>query len=43
MAVARRGSFTLGPVDLEIGWADRVAITGGNGSGKSDEDEKKDA
>jgi ATPase subunit of ABC transporter with duplicated ATPase domains len=34
-AVARRGSFTLGPVDLEIGWADRVAITGGNGSGKS--------
>jgi ATPase subunit of ABC transporter with duplicated ATPase domains len=34
-AVVRRGSFTLGPVDLEIGWADRVAITGANGSGKS--------
>ena len=34
-AVARRGGFTLGPVDLEIGWADRVAITGPNGGGKS--------
>ncbi|GAA0411969.1 ABC transporter ATP-binding protein [Acrocarpospora corrugata] len=34
-AVARRGSFTLGPVDLEIGWAERVAITGANGTGKS--------
>jgi ATPase subunit of ABC transporter with duplicated ATPase domains len=34
-AVVRRGGFTLGPVDLEIGWADRVAITGPNGSGKS--------
>ena len=34
-AVARRGTFTLGPVDLEIGWADRVAITGPNGGGKS--------
>ena len=34
-AVARRGSFSLGPVDLEIGWADRVAITGPNGGGKS--------
>ncbi|MER6943683.1 ABC-F family ATP-binding cassette domain-containing protein [Nonomuraea sp. NPDC000554] len=34
-AVARRGSFTLGPVDLEIGWAERVAITGANGSGKT--------
>jgi ATPase subunit of ABC transporter with duplicated ATPase domains len=31
----RRGSFTLGPVDLQIDWADRVAITGANGSGKS--------
>ncbi|MCZ2528084.1 ABC-F family ATP-binding cassette domain-containing protein [Streptomyces sp. HB2AG] len=30
-----RGSFTLGPVDLQIDWADRVAITGANGSGKS--------
>jgi ATPase subunit of ABC transporter with duplicated ATPase domains len=38
-AVVRRGSdgaaFTLGPVDLEIGWAEKVAITGPNGSGKS--------
>jgi ATPase subunit of ABC transporter with duplicated ATPase domains len=34
-AVAQRGSFTLGPVDLEIGWAERVAILGPNGSGKS--------
>jgi ATPase subunit of ABC transporter with duplicated ATPase domains len=34
-AVVRRGSFTLGPVDLEIGWAERVAITGANGSGKT--------
>ncbi|HSC74217.1 MAG TPA: ABC-F family ATP-binding cassette domain-containing protein [Gaiellaceae bacterium] len=33
--VARRGEFTLGPVDLAIGWADRVAIAGPNGSGKS--------
>ncbi|MBO3751920.1 ABC-F family ATP-binding cassette domain-containing protein [Streptosporangiaceae bacterium NEAU-GS5] len=34
-AVVRRGGFTLGPVTLEIGWADRVAITGPNGAGKS--------
>ncbi|MFJ6195851.1 ABC-F family ATP-binding cassette domain-containing protein [Micromonospora sp. NPDC092111] len=34
-AVARRGGFTLGPVDLQVDWADRVAITGANGSGKS--------
>lgn len=35
-AEARRGpEFTLGPVDLQIDWADRVAITGANGSGKS--------
>jgi ATPase subunit of ABC transporter with duplicated ATPase domains len=39
-AVVRRsgagaGDFTLGPVSLEIGWADKVAITGPNGSGKS--------
>ena len=33
--VVRRGSFTLGPVDLQIDWADKVAITGANGSGKS--------
>jgi ATPase subunit of ABC transporter with duplicated ATPase domains len=34
-AVVRRGDFTLGPVTLQIDWADRVAITGSNGSGKS--------
>ncbi|WCN81004.1 ABC-F family ATP-binding cassette domain-containing protein [Micromonospora sp. LH3U1] len=34
-AVVRRGGFTLGPVDLQIDWADRVAVTGANGSGKS--------
>ncbi|MBG0830697.1 ABC-F family ATP-binding cassette domain-containing protein [Planomonospora sp. ID67723] len=34
-AVVRRGAFTLGPVDLQIGWAERVAITGANGSGKT--------
>ena len=31
----RAGTFALGPVDLEIGWAERVAILGPNGSGKS--------
>ncbi len=34
-ALVHRGSFTLGPVSLQIDWADRVAITGANGSGKS--------
>ncbi len=34
-AVVRRGGFTLGPVDLEVYWADRIAITGANGSGKT--------
>lgn len=34
-AVVRRGAFTMGPVDLQIDWADRVAVTGANGSGKS--------
>ncbi|MGK3201855.1 ABC-F family ATP-binding cassette domain-containing protein [Amycolatopsis sp. MEPSY49] len=34
-AVVRRGGFTLGPVDLQVDWADKVAITGANGSGKS--------
>jgi ATPase subunit of ABC transporter with duplicated ATPase domains len=34
-AVVRRGEFTLGPVDLQVDWADRIAITGANGSGKS--------
>ncbi len=34
-AVVSRGSFTLGPLDLEIGWQERVAILGPNGSGKT--------
>src|SRR5436190_15143238 len=35
VGVARRGTFTLGPLDVELGWADRLAIAGPNGSGKS--------
>ncbi|MFC0108587.1 hypothetical protein [Kibdelosporangium aridum] len=31
--VMRRGSFTLGPVNLQIDWADRVAITRALGLG----------
>jgi ATPase subunit of ABC transporter with duplicated ATPase domains len=34
-AVVQRGDFTLGPVTLEIGWADRLALVGPNGSGKT--------
>ncbi|MEU6658031.1 ABC-F family ATP-binding cassette domain-containing protein [Streptomyces sp. NPDC046821] len=34
-AEVRRGDFTLGPVSLQIDWADRIAITGANGAGKS--------
>ncbi|MDQ2724533.1 MAG: ATP-binding cassette domain-containing protein [Actinomycetota bacterium] len=34
-AVVERGTFRLGPVDVEIGWAERVVITGPNGGGKS--------
>jgi ATPase subunit of ABC transporter with duplicated ATPase domains len=34
-AVVTRGSFTLGPVDLEIRWRDRVAVLGPNGGGKT--------
>ncbi len=34
-AMVRRAEFTLGPVDLQIDWADKVAITGANGAGKS--------
>jgi ATPase subunit of ABC transporter with duplicated ATPase domains len=34
-AVVQRGTFTLGPVDVEIGWRDRVAVVGPNGSGKT--------
>jgi ATPase subunit of ABC transporter with duplicated ATPase domains len=34
-AVVRRGGWQLGPVDLEVRWADRLAIVGPNGSGKT--------
>ncbi len=34
-ATVGRGSFTLGPVDLQLDIRDRVAITGPNGAGKS--------
>jgi ATPase subunit of ABC transporter with duplicated ATPase domains len=34
-AVVERGSFRLGPIDLELGASERVAVTGPNGSGKS--------
>jgi ATPase subunit of ABC transporter with duplicated ATPase domains len=34
-AMIERGSFRMGPVDLEIGWGERVALTGANGTGKS--------
>jgi ATPase subunit of ABC transporter with duplicated ATPase domains len=34
-AVVERGSFRLGPLELEVGWGDRLAIAGPNGSGKT--------
>ena len=34
-AVVERGDFTLGPLTLDIGWADRIALVGPNGSGKT--------
>jgi ATPase subunit of ABC transporter with duplicated ATPase domains len=34
-ATVRRGAFVLGPVDLQLDWQDRVAITGPNGAGKT--------
>jgi ATPase subunit of ABC transporter with duplicated ATPase domains len=34
-AVVRRGDFTLGPLHLQVEWADRIAITGANGAGKT--------
>ena len=34
-AVVDRGSFRLGPVDLQLSWADRIAVRGANGSGKT--------
>ncbi len=34
-AVVERGSFRLGPLSLEVAWAERLAIVGPNGSGKT--------
>jgi ATPase subunit of ABC transporter with duplicated ATPase domains len=34
-AVVERGGFRLGPVSLQVDWADRIAVTGPNGAGKS--------
>lgn len=34
-AVVARGDFRIGPLSLEIDWAERVAIVGPNGSGKT--------
>jgi ATPase subunit of ABC transporter with duplicated ATPase domains len=34
-AVIERGSFRMGPVDLQVNWGERVALTGANGTGKS--------
>ena len=34
-AVVTRGLFSLGPIDLEVAYADRISLTGPNGSGKS--------
>jgi ATPase subunit of ABC transporter with duplicated ATPase domains len=34
-AVVERGSFRLGPLDLEVAWGERLALVGRNGSGKT--------
>ncbi len=34
-ALARRGDFVLGPVDLQVDVGDRIGLTGPNGGGKS--------
>ena len=34
-AVVERGDFRLGPIDLDVGWGDRIAIVGRNGAGKT--------
>ena len=34
-AVVRRGTFTLGPVDLQVSYGERIALVGPNGSGKT--------
>ena len=34
-ATVRLGDFRFGPVDLDISWQDRLAVTGPNGAGKT--------
>jgi ATPase subunit of ABC transporter with duplicated ATPase domains len=34
-AVVALGAFTLGPLDLEVTWGERLAVVGPNGSGKT--------
>jgi len=34
-AVIARGNFRMGPISLEIGWAERIGLVGPNGSGKT--------
>lgn len=34
-AVVRRGSFVLGPLDLQVSYGERIALVGPNGSGKT--------
>jgi ATPase subunit of ABC transporter with duplicated ATPase domains len=34
-AVIERGTFRMGPVDVQIDWGDRMAVTGANGTGKT--------
>jgi ATPase subunit of ABC transporter with duplicated ATPase domains len=34
-AVIARGDFRLGPITMEIGWAERIGLVGPNGAGKT--------
>jgi ATPase subunit of ABC transporter with duplicated ATPase domains len=34
-AVLVRGAFRLGPIDVHVGWGERISVEGQNGSGKS--------
>jgi ATPase subunit of ABC transporter with duplicated ATPase domains len=34
-AVVHRGTFTLGPIDLQVEYGERIAIVGANGGGKT--------